>query len=69
VWPDNVDTVNVFIAASTQWRVGMGGATGLDYAALPAIMKFVGIPKKRQSEVFEGIRLMERAALDEMKRD
>jgi hypothetical protein len=48
----------------TQWRVGMAGATGLDYAALPAVMRFTGVPAKERSQVFEGIRVMEDAVLD-----
>ena len=36
-------TLNVFVAMSTQWRVGNNGATGLDYAALPVVEDRVGI--------------------------
>lgn len=64
VWSDNLETVNVFIAMGTQWRAGMGGATGLDYSALPAVMDFVGVAKKARSAVFDGLRTMEEAALE-----
>lgn len=37
IWPDNVRSVNVFVAMSTQWRVGIAGASGLDYSALREI--------------------------------
>lgn len=50
----------------TQWRVGMSGATGLDYAALPVVMRLAGIPAKDRADVFEGIRTMEDAALTKM---
>lgn len=51
---------------ATQWRAGMGGATGLDYAALPSVMQMVGIPRKKWPELFEDIRTMEAAALNHM---
>jgi uncharacterized membrane protein YbjE (DUF340 family) len=66
VWPDNVTTIAVFIAMSTQWRVGMSGATGLDYNALPVVMRMHGIPAAERAVVFEGIREMEDAALGKM---
>lgn len=66
VWPDNVPTIAVFIAMCTQWRVGMSGATGLDYAALPVVMRLNGIAAKDRPDVFEGIREMEDAALAKM---
>ena len=37
IWPDNELSFNVFVVISTQWRVGAGGATGLDYCVLPEI--------------------------------
>ena len=61
VWPDNVPTLNVFVAMSTQWRVGYNGATGLDYAALPVVEDRVGIRAD-----FDGLRAMEEAALAQM---
>lgn len=47
----------------TQWRVGMNGATGLDYTALPAVMDLCGIRKKQREDVFSALRLMESEAL------
>lgn len=63
LWPDNVDAVDVFIGMGTQWRMGPGGATGLDYAALPFVMRSVGIPAADRSDVFDGVRVMEIEAL------
>ncbi len=68
VWPDDVETVNTFIAMETQWRIGMSGPTGLDYAALPAVLKMMDIGRKRHAYVFEGLRVMEEQALEEMQR-
>lgn len=50
----------------TQWRVGMAGATGLDYGSLPVVFRMVQVPRCDWQDVFEGIRAMESAALDEM---
>lgn len=66
VWQENLPTVKAFIAMDTQWRVGMSGATGLDYAALPVVLRLSELPRKSWPEVFQDIRLMERAALNEM---
>ena len=53
--------LQLFIAMGTQWRVGMGGATGLDYAALQVVAKAMGVKLKRS--VLDGIRVMENEAL------
>lgn len=68
VWPDNVDAVNVFIAMSTQWRTSFSGVTGLDYAALPAVLELLHIPKRERPGVFDGLRAMEDAALEVMRK-
>lgn len=52
---------------STQWRVGMAGATGLDYTALHSAMRLMDVPRKCWPETFEDIRVMEEAALAEMR--
>ena len=44
----------------------MAGATGLDYTAMPVVMDTVGIKKKRRSEVFASVRIMEQEALATM---
>jgi hypothetical protein len=69
IWPDNATAVNVFIAMSTQWRVGVAGATGLDYSALPTVMRLVGVPRGEQSDVFDSLRTMEDAALAAMRKE
>jgi len=69
VWPDNAPSLNVFIAMSTQWRVGMSGATGLDYAALPGVMRLIGVSAAERADVFDDIRIMEDAALGKMRED
>ena len=61
VWPDNVPTLNVFVAMSTQWRVSHNGATGLDYAVIPVVEDRLGTKAD-----FDGLRAMEEAALAQM---
>lgn len=68
VWPDNVVAVNVFIAMSTQWRTGYRGPTGLDYAVLPAVLRLTGVPADERAGVFDGLRAMEDAALETMRK-
>lgn len=67
VWPDNLLAVNTFVAMSTQWRVGAMGATGLDYNALPAVMRMIGVPVQDRADVFEDVRTLEDAALTLMR--
>ena len=67
VWPDNWLSVHVFDAMSTQWRVGMSGAIGLDYGALPAVLRMTEIPRKKWADIFSDVRVMEGAALKKMR--
>lgn len=70
IWPDNLATVNAFIAMSTQWRTGgmSGLPSGLDYAALPPVLRMTGIPRADWPDVFDGIRVMEDAALEVLRK-
>lgn len=64
IFPENWTTVATFFALSTQWRSGpMGGVTGLDYAAIPAVLRLRGVARGEWTEVFEGLRTMESEAL------
>lgn len=63
VFPDVWPAFMAMDAMSTQWRVGMGGATGLDYSALPAVLRLIDIPKKSRNSVFQDLRVMEAEAL------
>lgn len=63
VWPENWVALELFAALQTQWRIGMGGPTGLDYAALPAVMDLQHIAAPERPEVFESLRVMEAEAL------
>ncbi len=66
VWPENELPLRVFIAMGTQWRTGMNGPTGLDYAALPAVMDLIGVSSRARGYVFDSVRELESAALSVM---
>jgi hypothetical protein len=67
VWPDNWDAAVSFVALSTQWRSGMGGATGLDYASVISYLRERCRSRKKRALLFDAIRLMEAEALDVMR--
>lgn len=60
--------LNTFVAMQTQWRTGFAGATGLDYAALPAVLSMLGIAADIHPDTFECLRHMETRALDLMRK-
>lgn len=67
VWPDNWDTVLVFLRIQTQWRkeITMSGQLiwhGLRYGDVAIAIRLLGYGRKRQ-EIFEGLLEMEREAL------
>jgi len=51
----------------TQWRPGAAGLIGLDYNALPVVMRMAGVPLAERADVFESIRTLEDAALETMR--
>ena len=70
IWPENWRIVEVFSGMETQWNYsGMGGRPiGMRYESLPVVLDAVSIPPAERPEVFAGLRLMERATLDEVNR-
>jgi len=67
IWPDTLTPFNVFVSMATQWRTGMGGASGLDYNCLPWVMKLQGV--EDEASALKDIRIMEAAALRIMHKD
>lgn len=68
IWPENVQSVNLFLCVGTQWRVGgMGDPTGRDYPAVFATMDRMlrSETQERKDALFADLQVMERAALDE----
>lgn len=68
VWPENWRAFDLFRWASTQWRVGAGGATGLDYNPLLHKMDRMGLEADEYEALEADIRVMEFAALEAMSK-
>jgi len=63
LWPENVLAWNLFHAVSTQWMVGVNGATGLNYQNVEVVMRKWRIKRRDEQRVFREIQVMERATL------
>ena len=67
VHADNAEIVWAFLSLQTQWRIvgGFGAVIyqGFDYGSIPAALSMLGIHARRRGEVFDGLRVMEAAAL------
>lgn len=69
LWPECLPVFDLWLAVQTQWRMGMQGPTGLDYAGVEAVMRHgPRLPPRRRRERFELLRAMERTALDHWPR-
>ena len=66
VWPDNHAAFILFNNLSTQWRVGMGGPTGLDYAAVYPLLDRAAKDPQEWDELLSDIQVMEGAALKQI---
>ena len=66
VWPDNHAAFILFNNLSTQWRIGMGGPTGLDYAAVYPLLDRAAKDPQEWDELFSDIQVMESAALKQI---
>ncbi len=73
VYPCNWPTVQAFQRLSRSWSVaaGMGGLIylGLRPEACESVLRLMKIPDSEQLEVFDGLRVMESAALEVMNRE
>lgn len=68
ILPLNVDIVEAFMALQTQWRIGpMGGRLGIDYQAAATVLELLELDREQRRIAFDGIRLMELAALETME--
>lgn len=66
VWPENWKSVETFMLCATQWRYfPMGGAQGLDYASVRAVLQMHGVLD--QSAALHDMRLLEHGALAAMR--
>lgn len=67
VWPENWTAWSLFCDMATQWRIGMGGATGLDYGPLFRLMDAQGLEGSEWRAVFDDIRVLESSSLTAMR--
>lgn len=69
IWPENEHAVRVFCNMTSSWTysAGSGKPIGLRYEALPAVMRYCRIPKASRPEVFAALRVMEQAAVEELR--
>ena len=63
LWPCNVLAWSCWGDLQTQWRTGMSGATGLDYAGVRAYLDECGYCADERKDIFIGIRAAEGATL------
>ncbi|AZS78594.1 hypothetical protein ELS24_09150 [Achromobacter spanius] len=68
IWPENEAAFMLFFALRSQWRMGMGGATGLDYGALSHKMDRMGLSPEQYEEMEDQVRVLEFSALEEINR-
>lgn len=67
VWPENRESVQVFIAMRHQWRVGgMGSCTGMDFGQLDRFLSALRIRRRNHKRVFMDLLILEDAALAEI---
>ena len=52
VWPDAWPAFRLFNAMGTQWCVGPGGPSGLDYAVIPSTALMLGIKCRDLTDIF-----------------
>lgn len=63
VYPDAWTAVVVFCDLLTQWRMGFGGPIGLDYQAIPVVLRLRLVPESDWPEIFIDLQILEDAAL------
>lgn len=68
IWPENMPAINLFNTLSTQWIVGAGGATGLNYIPLFSRMDRMKLSDQDYEWMFDDIRVIESAALTAMNK-
>lgn len=64
LWPENERAWAVWHDVQTQWRSGVGGISGLDYAGVRAWIDELGLTPEDRRDVWSGIRACERAVLE-----
>lgn len=63
ILPENEMPFDCFRRLRTQWRVGVSGATGLDYAAAESVLRAMRVPPAQRLDALDALRVMEDEAL------
>lgn len=63
LWPENVPAWDLWMGVQTQWRVGVGGREGLDYAGVEVEMRMQRVRPNRRRRRWAELKVMERTAL------
>ena len=63
LWPENEPAFALFTTINTQWRIGMGGPTGLDYNVLFSCMERMQLSPEAFDQIFADVRVIEIEAL------
>lgn len=63
LWPCNERAWYHWREVQSQWRVGMAGGTGLDYAGVRAYLDECALPPDERRDAWAGIRACEAATL------
>lgn len=64
VWPEHWEILMLYRRYSTQWRVGMAGAAGLDYSVFHVALANKGIKGRKFERMMDDLGVIEMAALD-----
>lgn len=63
VWPENLPAFELFKFLGTQWRMAMGGATGLDYGVMYRKMERMNLSAEEYDQLEADMQVMEAVAL------
>lgn len=67
VFEENLPVFDLFCYMSTQWLIGPGGATGLNYMVAHHKLDREKLDPEEYETRMEGLRIMEQAALTAMR--
>lgn len=68
LWAENESALDLYCLFSTQWRVGMSGAVGLDYGPILHHLDRKGVSGDAYDDLMASIAVIERAAMEEFEK-
>ena len=66
IWPSTLEPLDFFNRVATQWRTNGHIPIGLDYTVFPMVFDLLDIDQGSRPRLFEQVRIMEQAALEQM---